>query len=76
MRRRKSAAYLMLKGGFAETGWQLAIGDQPDMQLVTDKSRPAEAQIVRGLVYMQLIEHIREYYLGNLIDDPQQTVVE
>lgn len=72
MRRRKSAAYLILKPGFADTGWQLAIGDQPNMQLVTDKSRPAEAQIARGLVYMQLVEHIREYHLGHLVDDPQQ----
>jgi ABC-2 type transport system permease protein len=72
MRRRKCAAYLILKPGFAETGWQLAVGDQPDMQLVTDESRPAEAQIARGLVYMQLVEHIREYHLGHLVGDPQQ----
>ena len=72
MRRRKSAAYLILKPGFADTGWQLAIGDQPNMQLVADKSRPAEAQIARGLVYMQLVEHIRAYHLGHLADDPQQ----
>lgn len=72
LRRRKCAAYLVLRPGFAETHWRLVIGDQPDMQLVTDESRPAEAQIVRGLVYMKLIEHIREYYLGRLVDEPQQ----
>lgn len=72
MRRRKCAAYLILKPGFAETSWQLAIGENPDMQLVTDKSRPAEAQIARGMVYMRLMDHIREYYLGHVFDNLQQ----
>lgn len=71
VRQRRCVAYLVLQKGFESDIWQLLAGGQPQMRLVTDSARPAEGQIVRGMVYMQLIHHIRAHDMHNLLGDPQ-----
>lgn len=73
VRLRRCAAYLVLQKGFASTDWLLSPGQQPQMRLVTDEARLAEGQIVRGMVYMQLMDYIRSHFLAGLASNPQQS---
>jgi len=73
VRLRRCTAYLVLQKGFASIDWLLAPGRQPQMHLVTDETRLAEGQIVRGIVYMQLMDYIRSKFLAGLASNPQQS---
>ena len=73
VRLRRCTAYLVLQKGFASTDWLMSPGQQPQMRLVTDETRVAEGQIVRGMVYMQLVDYIRSYFLAGLASNPQQS---
>ena len=73
VRLRRCAAYLVVQNGFASTGWLFNPAGQPKMHLVTDEARLAEGQIVRGMVYMQLMDYIRSHFLRGLTDHPQQS---
>ena len=73
VRLRRCTAYLILQKGFASTDWLMSPGQQPQMRLVTDETRLAEGQIVRGMVYMQLMDYIRSQFLSGLAVNPQQS---
>ena len=73
VRLRRCTAYLVLQKGFESTDWLLSPGQQPQMRLVTDETRLAEGQIVRGMVYMQLMDYVRSDFLAGLAGDPQQS---
>ena len=73
VRMRRCVAYLVVQKGFASTDWLLSPGEQPQMQLVTDEARVAEGQIVRGMVYMQLMDYIRSQFVSGLAANPQQS---
>jgi ABC-2 type transport system permease protein len=73
VRLRRCTAYLVLQKGFASMDWLMSPGRQPQMQLVTDEMRLAEGQIVRGMVYMQLMDYIRSKFLAGLASNPQQS---
>jgi len=75
VRLRRCTAYLVLRKGFASTDWLLTPGRQPKMKLVTDETRVAEGQIVRGMVYMQLMDFIRSQFLSGLASNPEQSAV-
>jgi ABC-2 type transport system permease protein len=72
VRRRSCTGYLILQKGFGDMSWLISPGGQPQMRLVTDQSQIAEGQIVRGMVYMQLMNHVRSLFLNNLTGDPEQ----
>jgi ABC-2 type transport system permease protein len=73
VRRRRCTAYLILQKGFASTDWLLTPGQSPRMRLVIDEARLAEGQIVRGMVYIQLMDYIRSEFLTGLASNPQQS---
>jgi len=73
VRLRNCTAYLILQKGFESTDWLLSPGQQPQMRLVTDETRLAEGQIVRGMVYMQLMDYVRSDFLASLAGSPQQS---
>jgi ABC-2 type transport system permease protein len=75
VRLRRCVAYLVLQKGFESTDWLLTPGQQPKMQLVTDETRLAEGQIVRGMVYMQLMDFIRSQFLAGLASNPEQSAI-
>jgi len=75
VRLRSCTAYLVLQKGFASIDWLLAPGRQPQMQLITDETRLAEGQVVRGIVYMQLMDFIRSEFLAGLASNPAQSAV-
>lgn len=72
VRRRRCVGYLVLQKGFASTDWLMSPGRQPQMRLVSDETRLAEGQIVRGMVYMQLMDFIRSRFLSGLAVNPEQ----
>lgn len=72
VRRRRCAAHLVLHKGFGSTSWLLTPGGQPRMRLVIDEARIAEGQIVRGMVYMQLMDYVRSHFLRSFTDNPEQ----
>jgi ABC-2 type transport system permease protein len=73
VRLRRCTAYLILQKGFESTDWLMSPGRQPKMRLVTDETRLAEGQIVRGMVYMQLMDFVRSQFLAGLASNPQQS---
>ena len=75
VRMRRCVAYLVLQKGFASTDWLMSPGRQPQMRLVTDETRLAEGQIVRGMVYMQLMDYIRSQFVAGLASNPEQSAI-
>ncbi|MEJ2701288.1 MAG: ABC transporter permease [Sedimentisphaerales bacterium] len=73
VRLRRCTAYLILQKGFESTDWLMSPGRQPKMRLVTDETRLAEGQIVRGMVYMQLMDFVRSQFLAGLASNPEQS---
>lgn len=72
VRRQSCTGYLILQKGFGDMSWLISPSGQPQMRLVTDESQIAEGQIVRGMVYMQLMKHIRSLLLSNMTAYPEK----